>query len=72
MGLTQQEFYNSHKILGIFKELTNYKIFKTEVYDGYIKEKITVHYLKLEQNNIPISKEQFENLKKFGIKEIII
>ena len=71
-GLMQNQFYNSHKILSIIKDITNFKIYKKEIYDGYLREKIWVYYLKLEQNNIPISKEQFEKLKEYGIKEIII
>lgn len=72
MSITNEEFYNSHKILAIFKEITNYKIYQKKVYDGYLKDFINVYYLKMEENNFPISKEQFENLKKFGVKEIII
>lgn len=71
-GLSQQEFYNSHKILSLLKEITDYRIFKTEIYDGYLRKKVWVYYFKLEQNNIPISEEQYNKFKEFGIREVII
>ena len=72
MGLNENEFYNSHKILNIFKEIGEYSIWKNEIFDYILREKVIVYYLKFDGNNFPINKKQFEQLKEYGVKEKII
>lgn len=72
MNLSHEEFYNSHKILLILKEIGDLKIWKNEIFDFVLREKVIVYYLKFDGNNFPINKKQFEQLKEYGIKEKII
>lgn len=71
-NLSYEEFYNSHKILLVLKEIGEIYIYSTYVFDYILKEKVKIFYLKHGKNSYPISKDQFEKLKTYGIKEINI
>ena len=70
--LSKKQLDNAKIILNHFFYLLNIRLKKTEKFDPYLNEKIWVHYLAVNDNNYPISKEDFEILRIAGLDVIII
>jgi len=70
--LNQKQINNSSLILSELFYLLSFKIKKWETYDLILHEKVWVHYLSIDGNNYPISREDYEILRSLGIDEIII
>ena len=70
--LNQKQINNSSLILSELFYLLSFKIKKWETYDLTLHEKVWVHYLSIDGNNYPISREDYEILRSLGLDEIII
>ena len=70
--LSKKQEQNSKQILNCLMFLLNIRLKKIEIFDAFVNEKVWVHYLCIEDNNYPISKEHYEILKSLGINAIIV
>ena len=70
--LTKKQENNAKLILNHLFYLSNIRLKKTEKFDPYLNEKIWVNYLAINDNNYPISKDDFEILRTAGLDVIII
>lgn len=70
--LNKKQLDNAKIILNHFYYLLNIRLKKTEIFDAFVNEKVWVHYLAINDNNYPISKDDFEILRTAGLDVIII
>ena len=70
--LSKKQLDNAKIILNHLFYLVNVRLKKTEIFDAFLNEKVWVHYLAINDNNIPISKDDFEIFRANGLDVIII
>lgn len=70
--LDEKQQKNSMQILNHLHYLFDIRIKKWEIFDAFQNKKVWVHYLCIEESNFPISSEDYEILKTYGVKAIIV
>ena len=71
-NLTKKQKDNAEKILNHLFYLMSFKLKKWEIFDPFLNKKVWVHYLCINDNNFPVSQEDFEILRVMGIDVIVV
>lgn len=70
LELTEQEQQNAVFILNIIKRNANYYIHKDKIYDVMEKLNHEVYYLCINKSHYPISENEYNLLKEYGVEYV--